>query len=68
MTIRINFDQPEFTVAQKMLLRELAGHHDRYEALGRDLEARGVYKSIVVCYRKWKGDFVDTEPTNWGSL
>ena len=64
----IDFDQPEFTVIQKMILRELADIHERYEAQGRDFEARGVYKSIVVTYRRLKGDFVDTEPTNWGSF
>jgi hypothetical protein len=66
--LTIDFDQPEFTVAEKMILRELADHHERYEAQGRDFEARGVYKSIVVIYRRLKGDFVDTEPTHWASL
>lgn len=66
--LELNIDQPEFTVAEKLILREMLGKYEQYMRQGRCFEANGVYTAIKITYRRLKGDFEDTTPTNWGSL
>jgi hypothetical protein len=67
---RINLDinQDEFLPVEKQILMELIDTHERYEAQGRDFEARAMAKATRIVYRRLLGDFEDTEATGWGSL
>ena len=64
----LNIDQPEFTVIEKVILRELKDKYEQYMRQGRCFEASGVARAIQITYKRLKGDFEDTQPTHWGSL
>jgi hypothetical protein len=66
--LNIEIDQPEFLPIEKQILCELLDKHEQYEGQGRDLEARAMARAATIVYRRLKGDFHDTSPTNWGSL
>lgn len=64
----LDINQPEFLPIEVEALRQLLEKHEQYICQGRDLEARGVYRSIGIVYCCFKGDFQDTQPTNWSAL
>jgi hypothetical protein len=64
----LNIDQPEFTVVEKVILRELKDKYEQYMRQGRHFEGSGVARSIQIMYKRLKGDFEDTQPTHWGAL
>ena len=66
--IDIDVNQPEFLPVEIMVLHNLLDKHEQYEAQGRDLEARGVYRAIEIIFRTLKGDFEHTQPTSWSEI
>lgn len=66
--ITIDINQPDFLPWEVRALLELVDKHEQYQAQGRDLEARGVERSIGIVYRCFRGDFIDTQPTGMGDL
>jgi hypothetical protein len=64
----IDINQPEFLPVEVAILHELIDKHEQYEAQGRDLEARSMHRAVTIVFKGLKGDFHDTEPTEWGSL
>lgn len=66
--LELDINQPEFLPEQIMALHDLMDKHEQYQGEGRDLEARGVERSIGIVYRRFKGDFSDTQPTTHGEL
>ena len=66
--LTIDIDQPEFLPVEKGILLELIDTHERYECQGRTFEANSMAKAARIVFRRLKGDFEDTQPTNWGSL
>jgi len=66
--INIDINQPEFLPVEKQILLELIDTHERYEAQGRDFEARAMAKATRIVYRRLMGDFEDTHATGWDSL
>jgi hypothetical protein len=67
---RLNIDvhNDEFLPIEKAILIELIDTHERYEAQGRDFEARAMAKATRIVYRRLLGDFEDTHATGWDSL
>ena len=66
--LELDVDQPEFTVIEKLILREMIDKYEQYMRQGRCFEASGVARAIQITYKRLKGDFEDTQPTHWGSL
>ena len=66
--LELDIAQPEFLPVQIMALHDLLLKHEQYQCEGRDLEARGVERSIGIVYRRFKGEFTDTQPTERGSI
>lgn len=61
-------DQPEFLPVEIRAMRLLADKHEQYQRQARDLEARAMHRAYGIVFRTLKGDFYDTEPTQWDSL
>jgi hypothetical protein len=66
--IDVDIHQPEFLPVEIHILGRLLDKHEQYQAQGRDLEARGVARSIGIVYEGLKGTDGDTEPTAYGDL
>ena len=66
--LTIDINNPEFLPIEKTILLELVDTHERYEAQGRDFEARAMAKAARIVYRRLVGDFEDTHATGWDSL
>jgi hypothetical protein len=65
---REDLNDSEFLPAEINALYHLYDKYEQYKYQGRDLEARGVSRSIGIIYSCLKGDFRDTLPTNHGDL
>ena len=66
--LELDIDQPEFTVIEKLILREMIDKYEQYMRQGRHFEGSGVARAIQITYKRLNGDFEDTTPTHWGSL
>ena len=61
--LELDIDQPEFLPIEIQILSALLDKHEQYLCQGRDLEARGVHRSITIIWESLKTGFCDTQPT-----
>jgi hypothetical protein len=64
----IPLDEPEFLPVEVAILHALMEKHEQYIAQGRDLEARGMARAAHIAWSMLKGEFLDTQPSEWGEL
>jgi len=68
MSLDLPIDQPEFLPVEVAILHALIEKHEQYLSQGRDLEAKGVARSAHIVWTMLKGDFVDTQPSEWSEI
>ena len=68
MKPEIDPNQPEFLPVEAAILHALLVKHDQYVSQKRTLEARAMQRAIQITWDTLKGDFDDTQPSEWVAL
>ena len=64
----LDIQQPEFLPVEARILCTLLDKHEQYTGQGRVLEAKAMERAIRIVWDTLKGNFDDTQPSEWVAL
>ena len=64
----LDIHQPEFLPVEAEILCTLLDKHEQYKSQGRVLEAKAMERAIRIVWDTLKGNFDDTQPSEWVAL